>query len=83
MASLLLDNDDLEDSKCSSRELKCNDYTVGWICALPKEQTAAIAMLDHTHPELIKPPSDPNAYTLGCIGKHKICHSLSPEWENW
>ncbi|KAJ5635928.1 uncharacterized protein N7484_009241 [Penicillium longicatenatum] len=76
---LLIDNDDSEDSKSSSRELTCNDYTVGWICALPKEQTAAIAMLDHTHPELIKPPSDPNAYTLGCIGEHKIVIACLPK----
>ncbi|KAK7422447.1 hypothetical protein QQZ08_009499 [Neonectria magnoliae] len=35
-----------------------DDYTVGWVCALPKEQTAATAMLDHRHAGLPKPPND-------------------------
>jgi len=30
----------------ASKNLTHNDYTVGWVCALPKEQTAATAMLD-------------------------------------
>ncbi|KAB8223289.1 purine and uridine phosphorylase [Aspergillus novoparasiticus] len=47
-------------------------YTVGWICALPKEQTAATAMLDQKHPDLSQPPNDHNIYTLGSIGKHNI-----------
>jgi nucleoside phosphorylase len=47
-------------------------YTVGWICALPKEQTAAKAMLDEIHPKLPKPPNDTNTYTLGSIGGHNI-----------
>ncbi|EAQ88564.1 hypothetical protein CHGG_05183 [Chaetomium globosum CBS 148.51] len=42
-------------------------YTVGWVCALPKEQTAATAMLDDRHPDLPKPPNDDNTYTLGSI----------------
>jgi hypothetical protein len=33
-------------------EFTHNDYTVGWICALPKEQTAATAMLDQRHANL-------------------------------
>ncbi|VUC29558.1 unnamed protein product [Clonostachys rosea] len=49
-----------------------NDYSVGWICALPKEQTAAKAMLDKFHDPLTKPKEDHNAYTLGSIGKHNI-----------
>ncbi|KAL4936269.1 hypothetical protein BDV06DRAFT_205356 [Aspergillus oleicola] len=49
-----------------------NDYTLGWICALPKEQTAATAMLDQIHPDLPKPTGDNNTYTLGSIGRHNI-----------
>jgi len=30
----------------ASKVLTYNDYTVGWVCALSKEQTAATAMLD-------------------------------------
>lgn len=53
-------------------ELTNDDYTVGWICALAKEQTAATVMLEQRHPDLPNPPNDPNAYTLGSIGKHNI-----------
>ncbi|KAK6503772.1 hypothetical protein TWF481_008778 [Arthrobotrys musiformis] len=49
-----------------------SDYTIGWVCALPKEQTAAVAMLDQIHPTLPKPPNDSNSYTLGSIGGHNI-----------
>src|SRR5436190_14467853 len=59
-------------SQISSRPLTHNDYTVGWVCALPKEQTAAAAMLDKRHVDVLKPPNDPNTYTLGSIGKHNI-----------
>ncbi|KAI1092542.1 ankyrin repeat protein [Rostrohypoxylon terebratum] len=55
------------------------EYTVGWICALPKEQTAAVAMLDQIHPELDKPPNDHNAYTLGSIGEHNIVIACLPK----
>ncbi|KAI9034798.1 uncharacterized protein KD926_005463, partial [Aspergillus affinis] len=48
-----------------------NDYTVGWVCALPKEQTAATAMLKK-HADLPKPPNDPNTYTLGSISHHNV-----------
>ena len=56
-----------------------NDYTVGWVCALPKEQTAATAMLDQRHTDLPKPPNDPNTYTLGSIGKHNIVIACLPK----
>ncbi|KAF3934683.1 hypothetical protein ABW20_dc0104875 [Dactylellina cionopaga] len=49
-----------------------NDYTVGWICALSKELTAATAMLDGEHASILTPESDDNTYTLGHIGEHNI-----------
>ncbi|KAF3934704.1 hypothetical protein ABW20_dc0105650 [Dactylellina cionopaga] len=56
------------------------DYTVGWVCALPKEQTAAIAMLDQIHDlELPTPPNDQNSYTLGSIGKHNVVIACLPK----
>ncbi|KAI0883149.1 ankyrin repeat protein [Annulohypoxylon maeteangense] len=55
------------------------DYTVGWISALPKEQTAAMAMLDQIHPDLENPPNDHNAYTLGSIGEHNIVVACLPK----
>ncbi|KAI0200861.1 hypothetical protein F4808DRAFT_460373 [Astrocystis sublimbata] len=55
-----------------------NDYTVGWVCALPKEQTAAIAMLNEKHPKLPKPPNDDNTYILGSISDHNIVITCLP-----
>ncbi|KAL7912200.1 hypothetical protein GGI35DRAFT_492155 [Trichoderma velutinum] len=56
-----------------------NEYTVGWVCALPKEQIAATAMLDQIHPSLPKPPTDSNIYTLGSIGKHNVVIACLPK----
>ncbi|KAJ4265106.1 hypothetical protein NW762_005352 [Fusarium torreyae] len=63
----------------SDSTLTHNDYTVGWICALPKELTAATAMLDQQHPPLTKPPGDNNAYTLGSIRDHNIVTICLPK----
>ena len=68
-----------EDS--NSRELTHSAYSVGWVCALPKEQTAAIAMLDEIHADLPKPLGDNNAYTLGSIGMHNIVIACLPKGE--
>lgn len=57
------------------------EYSVGWICALPKEQTAATAMLDERHADIPKPPHDSNTYTLGSIGKHNIVIACLPKGE--
>ncbi|KAF7520540.1 hypothetical protein G7054_g12730 [Neopestalotiopsis clavispora] len=54
-------------------------YTIGWICALSKEQTAATAMLDERHQDLPKPTKDPNTYTFGSIGGHNIVIACLPE----
>ncbi|KAJ5935976.1 hypothetical protein N7454_005274 [Penicillium verhagenii] len=56
-----------------------SEYTVGWVCALSKEQTAATAMLDEKHPDLPNPSTDPNTYTLGSIGKHNIVIACLPK----
>jgi len=55
-----------------------NDYSVGWVCALPTEQTAAMAMLDERHKDLPKQPNDPNNYILGSIGGHNIVIACLP-----
>lgn len=65
--------------KMPTEERTHNAYTVGWVCALPKEQTAATAMLDERHPDLPKPPHDPNTYTLGSIGRHNIVITCLPK----
>ncbi|KAI9148802.1 hypothetical protein HJFPF1_10844 [Paramyrothecium foliicola] len=63
----------------SSKQLKHDSYNVGWVCALPKEQTAAIAMLDETHANLPKPSNDQNTYTLGCICGHNVVIACLPK----
>src|ERR1700740_118926 len=64
-----------------SKVLTHNEYTVGWVCALPKEQTAAKAMLDEVHALLTKPLNDGNAYTLGRIGNHNGVIACLPKGE--
>jgi nucleoside phosphorylase len=53
-------------------------YTVGWICALELELTAAMAMLDDHHAPLPKDAKDENSYTLGRIGDHNVVFALLP-----
>ncbi|OJJ80314.1 5'-methylthioadenosine/S-adenosylhomocysteine nucleosidase family protein [Aspergillus glaucus CBS 516.65] len=72
-------SDSSADRKASFKKLKHSNYTVGWVCALPKEQTAATAMLDEPHQDLLKPPTDPNTYTLGSIGGHNIVIACLPK----
>ncbi|RAK91106.1 ankyrin repeat-containing protein [Aspergillus costaricaensis CBS 115574] len=48
-------------------------YTIAYITALPKEQTAVLATLDTIHHQHIPTPvSDKNTYTLGSIPPHNI-----------
>ncbi|KAF2177052.1 purine and uridine phosphorylase [Zopfia rhizophila CBS 207.26] len=63
------------------RKLTHNAYSVGWVCALPKEQTAATVMLDQIHADLPKPPNDHNTYTLGSVGMHNIVIACLPKGE--
>jgi nucleoside phosphorylase len=57
-----------------ARPLRCDDYTVGWVCALPVELAAAQEMLDEEHPDLERDASDndENLYALGSIGGHNV-----------
>ena len=54
------------------------DYTVGWICALPTELAAAVAMLDKRHDRLPQGSQDHNKYTLGRIGEHNVAIACLP-----
>ena len=47
-------------------------YTVGWICALPLELTAAQELLDERYGDLPQGDSDTNVYTLGRISRHNV-----------
>jgi nucleoside phosphorylase len=53
-------------------------YTVGWICALELELTAAMTMLDDVHQILPKDAKDENSYTLGRVGDHNVVLALLP-----
>jgi nucleoside phosphorylase len=59
--------------------LRNQEYTVGWICALPIELAAARAMLDENHGKPTEQhPSDKNNYHLGAIGQHKVVIACLP-----
>jgi hypothetical protein len=58
--------------------LSHEDYTVGWICALPLEMSAAKMMLDKTHANLPQPATDHNSYTLGRISGHNVVIACLP-----
>jgi hypothetical protein len=62
----------------SSTALAHQDYTVGWICALPTELTAAQAMLDERHNPLEQDGQDENDYVLGRIGVHNVVLACLP-----
>ncbi|CRG92735.1 hypothetical protein PISL3812_09802 [Talaromyces islandicus] len=55
-----------------------DDYTVGWICALPLEMAAAKAMLDEVHDDLPVQSTDQNTYILGRIKEHDVVIACLP-----
>jgi nucleoside phosphorylase len=62
-----------------STSLPNEDYTVGWISALPLEAAAATAMLDEIHEKPRKQlSSDHNVYTLGRIDEHNVVIACLP-----
>ncbi|RPA72017.1 purine and uridine phosphorylase [Ascobolus immersus RN42] len=59
----------------SKRSLRVEDYTVGWICALPVELAAAHAMLDEEHARPYTggvSDRDLDRYEFGRMGNHNI-----------
>ncbi|KAJ0419720.1 hypothetical protein BJY00DRAFT_313639 [Aspergillus carlsbadensis] len=61
-----------------ARRLNHHDYTVGWVCALPDELTAAQEMLDEEHQDHPTNHNDTNIYTLGSIGSHNVVLACLP-----
>jgi nucleoside phosphorylase len=57
-----------------SRRLRREEYTVGWVCALPVELAAAKAMLDEKHEDAIRGvgDNDENVYCLGSVAGHNV-----------
>jgi nucleoside phosphorylase len=54
------------------RQLHREDYTVGWVCALPVELAAAQEMLDEEHGPPERYDNDENLYHLGSIAGHNV-----------
>ncbi|KAJ5776749.1 NACHT nucleoside triphosphatase [Penicillium nucicola] len=76
--SVLAQNNTSPETSLRRKRLHHDAYTIGWVCALPKEQTAAIAMLDEEHEALPIPRNDHNAYTLGSICGHNVVIACLP-----
>jgi len=62
----------------AQRNLRFQDYTVGWVCALPIELAAAAELLDDEHADPPQDPNDTNLYTLGRIGEHNTVIACLP-----
>jgi hypothetical protein len=62
----------------ASRRLRHEDYSIGWVCALPIELTAARAILDEEHEPLNQDSNDTNLYTLGRICEHNVVIACLP-----
>jgi nucleoside phosphorylase len=54
------------------RQLRREEYTVGWICALPVELAAAQELLDEEHEDLERDEHDDNLYSLGRVREHNV-----------
>jgi Phosphorylase superfamily len=61
-----------------SRAVSHDDFTVAWICALPLEMAAAVAMLDVKYDDLPTNSKDQNTYVLGRIGNHNVVIACLP-----
>ncbi|TIA62499.1 hypothetical protein D6C77_02723 [Aureobasidium pullulans] len=60
-------------------QLDCvEQYTIGWICALPIESAAAAKLLDEKHSEIPNVPGDNNSYRFGRIGGHNVVIGCLP-----
>ncbi|KAF0318128.1 ankyrin repeat protein [Colletotrichum asianum] len=81
------DDEDAEDAKAQGKRANVQSkddldrYTIGWVCALSIEQTAARAMLDEEFQDfhIRKAANDTNTYTLGSIGRHMIVIACLPK----
>ncbi|KAJ3575968.1 hypothetical protein NPX13_g3851 [Xylaria arbuscula] len=71
---------DFESSNGASERARrtVNDYTVGWVCALPIEMAAAKCMLQTAHDSLENSPDDSNTYSLGSLHGHNIAIACLP-----
>ncbi|TLD09575.1 hypothetical protein PspLS_11847 [Pyricularia sp. CBS 133598] len=54
------------------------DFTIGWICALPIELAAAVEIMDEEFADLPSHPTDFNIYSFGRIGNHNVVAACLP-----
>lgn len=56
------------------RQLRREDYTVGWVCTLPVELAAVKTMLDEKHTDASRDvgDDDENVYTMGSITGYNV-----------
>lgn len=62
----------------TGRNLRRDQYTVGWICALYMEFAVAKAMLDEIHESTPTHEVDDNHYTFGRIWNHNVVIACLP-----
>jgi len=62
----------------AKRHLPIEEYTVGWVSALPIELAAATSMLVEEHSDPPRDNHDTNLYTLGHIGEHNVVLACLP-----
>lgn len=63
----------------SDLEPRREQYTVGWVCALPTEAAAAQAMLEETYPDLPSTNThNSNVYVFGRVCNHKVVIATLP-----
>ncbi|KAL4946816.1 hypothetical protein BDV06DRAFT_229692 [Aspergillus oleicola] len=58
-----------------------DDFTIGWICAVPFEVAAARSLLDESYATLPTDPRDDNAYAVGRIAQHRVVIACLPYGE--
>ncbi|EFQ30158.1 phosphorylase superfamily protein [Colletotrichum graminicola] len=58
--------------------VSADEFTVGWVCALPIELAAAAEMMDEEFADLPPCATDSNIYTLGRIGTHNVVAACMP-----
>ncbi|KAI1523713.1 Arp Ankyrin repeat [Pyrenophora tritici-repentis] len=78
--ALLLLLPDYDQSLRMPPRLRREDYTVGWICALPIELAAAMAMLDEEHEDAPRQvgDNDENIYSVGSVAGHNVVIGCLP-----
>ncbi|KAI1060008.1 hypothetical protein LB506_012617 [Fusarium annulatum] len=73
------DSSELCMADLSPPKVQPENYSVGWICALDIELTAAECMLDASHGNCDQDTHDSNTYILGSIGEHNIVLACLPD----